>query len=84
MRNFSLDPKQIARRAARNKLQLRARKWLIREDPTPERFWEGVPLTNNFVQDVRQNLYTFGSSPSGRRIVDAYDHLMGKQRDRDL
>lgn len=62
-----------------NSLQLRARGWLIRNDPTPEGFWESAPLDSDFVGDVRQNLESFGPHGGGTRIIREWDRHTGRR-----
>lgn len=55
-----------------NSAQLRARAWLIRNDPDPDKFWEHQPLGTNFVENVEQNLRDFGPDKAGKDIVSMY------------
>lgn len=66
----------MSREQRLNEIQLRARSWLIRNDPTPEMFWGSVPLGSDFVDDVRQNLRDFGPHAVGTRIVREWERIV--------
>lgn len=66
-----------------NELRLRARRWLIANDPTPDSYWESAPLDSDFVGDLRQNVRDFGPSSSGRRILNLWDRHGGNHADEE-
>lgn len=51
-------------------LQLRARRWLIRNDPDPTRFWRSAALDSDFIAAVCINVMTYGPDVEGQRIME--------------